>query len=348
MAFCISCGKQIPDTVKFCPYCGSAVQVPQPIEEPPAEPKKKVGLFQNKPILFGCIGAGAALLLGILFCIYWFFLRPADRADAYTMYLQDDQLFMVNVADGDPILLGEAKNGDEAYRGLVAASDDHTVAYFPQDIDLQAKTFSLCFRHTKRAGETPIVLSRDVTRYTLIEGGMIPVYLTKDGTLNCHSLSINRKLADQVADFRAAKDGSYFYYISNDQKLYYIADYGSPMILDGGVTALCHLSEDGATIIYTKGSALYRRINCGNPELLSANCLSFVGVLANGDVVYLRAAEGDNSYYSFINDTNAVADAAFKEPQAPTPPNLEEIANETEYVAAQGVYNKALTDYQKA
>ena len=359
MAICNSCGQQIPDGIKFCPYCGGATpqaeQQPAPMNPNPIppikktpEPKKKTPFFKNNVILFSCIGAAVVLLLALLFCIYWFFLRPSDRADAYTMYLQDSQLFLTNVADGEPIHLGAADSDADAYENLVAVSEDRALAFFPQDINTDKKTFSLCYRHIARAGEAPIVLDRQVVRYVLVEGGQFPVYLTENKTLYYHGLSIRRQLAEQVTDFRAAEDGSCFYYLDTNQELYYIAGSDAPMLLDEGITAICHLSDDFKTIIYTKETALYRRTIDESAELLSENCLSFKGALANGDVIYLREAEGDRSYYTFINDTNAAADAALQEPQAPITPLPEAYPDEAAFLAAQQKYQQALTAFQEA
>ncbi len=47
MAFCRNCGKEIEETVKFCPYCGVDVTAPQ--EEPKTEPKVDIENIMNTP-----------------------------------------------------------------------------------------------------------------------------------------------------------------------------------------------------------------------------------------------------------------------------------------------------------
>lgn len=47
--FCISCGKELKDTARFCPFCGNKIEAPD-AKEPPAEAKKEETAVKETPV----------------------------------------------------------------------------------------------------------------------------------------------------------------------------------------------------------------------------------------------------------------------------------------------------------
>ena len=350
MAFCIKCGKQIPDTIKFCPYCGGAKYnppapqpmqqpAPQPMQQPapqpmqkPApqpmqKPKKEKAPKEKAPKEEGekkgvgkkilLILLAVVLLAAVAFGVYWFFLREKPRANAYTMYLQDDQLFFVNTAEGTPILLtNHADPSLSDYENLYAVSKDGSLAYFPTNINPQVQSFTLSYRRTEQENEAAIDLQSDLIGYQLIKEGTVVIYLTTDCTLYYHNLALDRKLAENVAAFFAAEDGSAYYYLTLNNELYQLLGEEAPTLIDSEVNAIHHASEDFETLLYSKGKTLLEKKRDKDATVLSEQFVQFEAVLENGAIAYLGTNQ-NHSYYSFLDDQNRAADAEMAEPTDP-------------------------------
>ena len=78
MAFCIQCGNQVPDGVKFCPTCGAPI-AQAPVQAAMPQQKKggsKVGL------IIGIAAGGTVLLAGIIVGVVLLFGKlSAPKAD---------------------------------------------------------------------------------------------------------------------------------------------------------------------------------------------------------------------------------------------------------------------------
>ncbi len=72
--FCPKCGRQLPDTAKFCPSCGSAVSFPRSAPSQPAPPKlapeKKPGLSGTAIGVIAGVSATVAILLCAVLFLY--------------------------------------------------------------------------------------------------------------------------------------------------------------------------------------------------------------------------------------------------------------------------------------
>lgn len=82
--FCSKCGNQIDKNVKFCPYCGAALDDEQAVEEQPAEPEEQV-MIQDieaaavKKVLKGKVAAIIILIFEIaLICGVFIFFSTYD------------------------------------------------------------------------------------------------------------------------------------------------------------------------------------------------------------------------------------------------------------------------------
>jgi uncharacterized membrane protein YvbJ len=73
MAFCTSCGAQIPDGTKFCPSCGAAQEAAQPVQQPVyQQPVYQQPVYQEPQVNDGQkdAQAGSCLTMGILALIF--------------------------------------------------------------------------------------------------------------------------------------------------------------------------------------------------------------------------------------------------------------------------------------
>ncbi len=90
MALCVSCGKELKDGARFCPYCGAGQPLPSP--EPPAPreapPVPSAPLPQKKkskaPLIVGIVLAAAVLIAGLALLVFFVILPRLSPAGAGT------------------------------------------------------------------------------------------------------------------------------------------------------------------------------------------------------------------------------------------------------------------------
>lgn len=72
MAFCIQCGNQVPDGVKFCPTCGASLAQVQAAGQTYTAPPVQAAMPQQKRggskvgLIIGIAAGGTVLLAGII------------------------------------------------------------------------------------------------------------------------------------------------------------------------------------------------------------------------------------------------------------------------------------------
>ncbi len=89
MAFCIQCGNQVPDGVKFCPTCGAPIaQAPVQQAQTFTAPQVQAAMPQQKKggskvgLIIGIAAGGTVLLAGIIVGVVLLFGKlSAPKAD---------------------------------------------------------------------------------------------------------------------------------------------------------------------------------------------------------------------------------------------------------------------------
>lgn len=115
MAFCSSCGKQVPEGTKFCPYCGAALEVDEQPAQPNPGPTKTgiVGQLSeyiniNGPMPVGeeKVDAETNQIWGILAYILFFIPLIGAKDSKFARFHANNSLWLMIVGFGLGIVMG--------------------------------------------------------------------------------------------------------------------------------------------------------------------------------------------------------------------------------------------------
>ena len=220
--FCQNCGKEISDGVKFCPYCGQALNqstgqaaVVNHIGTRKIKQQKGMnvsGYAATKKNSLAPLGLLLVLVLGGIALIFSFVMQSRSKELPYIL-IKNDKILMSNDASKDKeIELGQYRY-EYSYGLSVAYSPDNKYLYFKETPRNEYYGNLCCAEWRKLKVDTDKNeeyinrIATDVSTFEILDDGTV-LYYTENGSLYAYDGKNQYLIADSVYRHFILDDGT--------------------------------------------------------------------------------------------------------------------------------------------
>ncbi|MFI3251427.1 MAG: zinc ribbon domain-containing protein, partial [Eubacteriales bacterium] len=339
--FCEHCGTRLAQETTESPQISTTPpdQAP-PVEQVPSRPRRK-----SKAWIFLLI-AVVAMAVG-----FWFGRSALlSGGGEISLYLKGGEI--EGLRNGKTIALSSRLNTDEVEELSLFVATAGDLVFYPDRVENLAQGVTLYVRKTLQSeGEK---IDSEISSYALHPDGSEMVYL-KQGALYHYDMENKVKLASDVIHFTCDADLSRVVMLTEQCDLSLWSAENGVIKLDSEVETLHAVSDDLATLYYTKDGSLYRQTL---PEeertLLAEGIESSVWVAPNtGELYYLRATTVTHDLLEYVDDPHATSDflatppEELELPEPPEPPEWLYFDDQDQFDLALEEYELSLLDYDE-
>lgn len=319
--FCVKCGKQIEDNIKFCPFCGEK-NIPQQVAEPAAEEVKAEPVKVGEPLpevkqkkakkpkvkkLFALIAVILVLAIGLGVGVPMYI--NSTKSDAFVLYMKDEGLY---IAYNDTHKVQRlAKYKFETIFGVdyEEYKENNEVYSLLAYDDLKYGLIETKTAYNKESGY--LYFPADVTDPAL---GKFMLKRIKVDSVNNDKNKHEDVTEDFIYDYWVSEDNSRIYYINTNKELRCINNGADERIANGVNRKIIDIEK--GQYYYSTGNGFYSF----NPETLEVSRLAEFAksetlqeMITYGDYIYLQTEENLFCIDSAGNCNKLVSDDGAKE-----------------------------------
>lgn len=234
------------------------------------------------------------------------------------IFVKDGEFFYHNLTDSvnmqlsnnNDIVVDEEGDYEEAIyvlKSLMQMGPDGKTLFYPDKQEANDEKAALFYREIDNKNAEPTLVAEGIQSYTIsknMDAVVCHCYDTQtfETPLYYYDFSSAKKIANDVKEYHASKDGKKVLYLDNQGGLYLYAD-GTNQKVEPAVSSICYVGEDLSDFYYLKENGnLCRYAETEGPVVIASKVQQVVKVYETGEIYFVRDNSIRDSFMNYIEN----------------------------------------------